>query len=103
MSTIWIISRHPGAMDWLRARGIAGQHIDHLDVACIASGDTVIGTLPVNIAAEVCAKGAAYWHLSLEVPFAWRGLELTPEQMEACSATLKAYRVQSVPDTGQSR
>lgn len=80
MSTIWIISPHQGAIDWLKVKGITGKQLDHLNVGCVESGDTVIGTLPVNLAARVCEKGATYWHLSLEVPLEWRDCELTPEQ-----------------------
>ncbi|AVI62975.1 CRISPR-associated protein Csx16 [Halomonas sp. GFAJ-1] len=96
MSTTWIISRHPGAIDWLNLKGVNGKLLDHLDIECVAPGDTVIGTLPVNLASRVCEKGAAYWHLSLELPRKWRGCELTPDQMEAFGATLTAYQVQPI-------
>ena len=94
MPTTWIVTRHAGAIDWLKTRGIEGQQRDHLDTSLVSQGDTVIGTLPVNLAAEVCAKQATYLHLSLTVPFAWRGKELTSEQMDRYGAALTAYRVQ---------
>lgn len=97
MPTTWIISRHAGAIEWLERQGIQGQQCAHLAIKQVAAGDTVIGTLPVNLAADVCAVPAMYWHLSLEVPFAWRGQELTAEQMEACGVTLTAYQVQASP------
>ena len=59
----------------------------HAHYACISpnhsspEGDTVIGTLPVNLAAEVCARSARYLHLSLEVPREVRGRDLTADEM----------------------
>lgn len=93
MAKTWIVSRHPGAVSLLEAQGWSGILIDHLDVERIERGDTVIGTLPINLAAEVCAKGASYLHLSLRVPFSLRGKELSPEQMLECGATVEAFDV----------
>jgi CRISPR-associated protein Csx16 len=93
--TIYFITRHPGAIDWARQQGIViDRQIAHLDIDMIDSGDTVVGSLPVNLAAEVCEKGAAYIHLSLRIPEHWRGRELTPEQMTAFGAKLERYRLQ---------
>ena len=92
--TTYFVSRHPGALDWATEEGIqVDQVIDHLDLAVVASGDTVIGSLPVNLAADVCARGARYLHLSLVLPAALRGVELTPAQMRACGAKLEQYDV----------
>ena len=67
--TVYFITRHSGAVAWAREEGIeAAQLIDHLDVELIQPGDTVVGTLPVNLAASVCARGGSYLHLSLELP-----------------------------------
>ena len=57
------------------------------------SGDVVIGTLPIHIAAEVHARGARYMHLSLDLPPALRGRELSAEQMNRARARLEEYRV----------
>ena len=56
-------------------------------------GDTVIGTLPVNLAAQVCARGAAYWHLALEMPAKQRGQELSAEDLQALGATLQQFHI----------
>ena len=72
--TRYFVSRHPGAVTWAKRQGIhVDRIIDHLDIALIHSGDTVIGTLPVNLAAEVCRRGARYLHLSLNLPAELRG------------------------------
>lgn len=100
--TTWFVTRHRGAVEWAARQGIAvDRMVDHLDVAQVAAGDQVLGTLPVNLAAEVCAKGARYRHLSLEAPPAARGRELTPEEMEAYGARLVEYRVEHVFGTGR--
>jgi CRISPR-associated protein Csx16 len=95
--TIWFVTRHRGAVDWAARQGIAvDRMVDHLDVAKVRPGDQVLGTLPVNLAAEVCAKDARYLHLALEIPAEARGRELTPEEMEAYGARLVPYRVERV-------
>ena len=95
--TTYFVSRHPGALDWAAEEGIqVDQVIDHLDLAVVSPGDTVIGSLPVNLAADVCARDARYLHLSLLLPAHLRGVELTPAQMRACGARLEEYRIQRV-------
>ncbi|PJC04222.1 MAG: CRISPR-associated protein Csx16, partial [Gallionellales bacterium CG_4_9_14_0_8_um_filter_55_61] len=57
--TVWFVSRHPGAVDWAKTQGIAvDRWVAHLVLSEIEACDTVIGTLPVQLAAQVCAKGA---------------------------------------------
>ena len=90
----YFITRHPGAIDWAKQQGInVDRQIAHLDIHLIQPGDTVIGSLPVNLAAEVCNKGAAYIHLSLNVPEHWRGQELNAAQMAECRARLERYEL----------
>lgn len=95
--TVYFITRHPGAVAWARQEGIdVDQVIDHLDVTTIRPGDTIIGTLPVNLAAQVCARGASYLHLSLELPPEMRGKELTVEDMQRLGARLEAFHIQAI-------
>ena len=90
--TVWFVSRHPGAVEWARTQGITVDHwISHLAVAEVASCDTVIGTLPVQLAAEVCAKGARYLNLSLDLPFEWRGRELSADELRETKARLEEF------------
>lgn len=92
---IYFVSRHPGAKEWAQQEGITVDAvIDHLDPATIQAGDTVIGSLPVNLAAEVCERGGRYLHLTLELPFELRGKELTAEDMRRCGARVEEYSVQ---------
>lgn len=98
--TIYFVSRHPGARDWAKQEGIVvDQVVAHLAPDSIQPGDTVIGSLPVNLAAEVTARGARYLHLSLRVPPELRGIELDASQMRACGAELEEFRILPVPPT----
>jgi CRISPR-associated protein Csx16 len=66
----------------------------HLAMEEIHAGDTVIGSLPVNLAAEVCVRGATYRHLSLEVAAADRGRELSAHELEQYDARFETYFVE---------
>ncbi|MBL3553145.1 CRISPR-associated protein Csx16 [Rhodovulum sulfidophilum] len=91
--TAYFVTRHSGALDWAKAQGIDATPLSHLNPASIARGDTVIGSLPVHIAAEVTARGARYLHLSLDLPAGARGRELTAEEMARYGARLTEYRI----------
>ena len=92
--TTFFVSRHPGAIQWAAQEGFkVDQLVTHLDTSLIRPGDTVLGSLPVNMAAEICAQGARYFHLSLDLPAELRGKELTPEDMRQCGARLEEYDV----------
>ena len=90
--TTWFVTRHPGAVAWAQRRGLAvDRQLAHLAPEQIAPGDTVIGTLPVNLIARVCARGGRYLHLSLDLPAEARGRELTADELERYGARLEAY------------
>jgi CRISPR-associated protein Csx16 len=91
---IYFVTRHPGARDWAAEEGLmVDTVVTHLDPAIIEPGDQVIGSLPVNLAGAVCARGGRYLHLSLDLPPELRGYELTTEQMRACGARIEEYRI----------
>lgn len=76
--TVWFVSRHPGAIAWGKHHDLTiDRWVTHLDVAQVAPGDSVVGTLPVTAAAEVCEKGARFFSLSLHLAENERGRELT--------------------------
>lgn len=92
--TTYFISRHPGAVAWAARQDLhVDQQLSHLDMGHIQPGDTVIGSLPVNLAAQVCVAGAAYWHLSLELPAELRGQELSADDMQRLGARLERFSV----------
>ncbi|MBI4755522.1 MAG: CRISPR-associated protein Csx16 [Betaproteobacteria bacterium] len=93
MST-WFVSRHPGAVEWARRRGlVVDRWMAHLDLEEVAAGDVVIGTLPIQIAAGVCSRGGRYLHLRLDLPAHQRGRELSADELEAAGAELEEYIV----------
>jgi CRISPR-associated protein Csx16 len=98
MTTTHFVSRHPGALEWMRKTRIHfDRHTVHLDMESIHPGDVVIGSLPVNLAAEVCARGATYRHLSLQLTVHDRGRELSATELEAYKAALETYFVEKLP------
>nr|WP_245232748.1 CRISPR-associated protein Csx16 [Thiorhodococcus minor] len=91
----YFVSRHPGARGWAAGEGLAiDAFVDHINIDRIRPNDSVIGTLPVNLAAEICARGGHYLHLSLDLQAQMRGQELTAEQMRQCGARLEPYLIQ---------
>ena len=97
--TTWFISRHPGAIDWIKTQH--EWHIDHYlthldNPAVIHSGDTVLGTLPIHIAAAVCARGARYYFLQLPQEAAQRGSEYSAADMTAMGYSLRRYHIEAL-------
>ncbi len=67
------------------------RYLPHLDPALVHVGDTVIGSLPVNLAAQVCAAGARYLHLSLDLPAELRGRELSADDLRRLGARVAPF------------
>ncbi len=98
---VWFVSRHPGAVEWARRQGLrVHEQVEHFNVEEVKEGDIVIGTLPVHLAAQVCARRARFLNLSLEVPPEARGRELSAEEMERFGARLEEYRVERLEAKG---
>ncbi len=98
MSMIFV-TRHRGAVDWAQQQGIEVERVwAHLDLDTLQPGDVVIGTLPIHLAAQVCARGGRYWHLALEIPAERRGMELSAAEMQAYGARLEEYSVHRVKE-----
>lgn len=97
--SIYFVSRHAGAREWARQRNIrVDRQVTHLEPDQLTAGDVVIGTLPAHLAAAVCARGARYLHLTLDLPAELRGRELTAAEMSACNARLQELRVEVMGD-----
>ncbi len=92
--TTWFVSRHEGALQWMQQSSIAfDRHVPHLDSTLVQPGDVVIGSLPVNLAAQVCERGAAYWHLALTLPAEARGRELSAKELASMGARLQRFHI----------
>lgn len=95
--TTFFVTRHAGAKEWAESEGFApDQVLDHLDLGLVRTGDRVIGTLPVNLAAEVCAKGGHYLHLILELSKEMRGRELSASDMRDQGARVEEYHIEAI-------
>lgn len=91
----YFISRHQGAIDWIKQQGIKIDHfVAHLDIAQIQAGDKVIGILPIHLAAQVCAKGASFYFLTVNVRPEQRGTELSAEQLSQQQCSIQPYWIE---------
>lgn len=96
--TKWFISRHLGAIEWVKDQNLQVDHfVSHVDIAQIRAGDTVMGSLPVHLVAQVCGCGARYLHLSVDLPSAHRGRELSKQELHQFNARLRPFLVTALP------
>ncbi len=101
--SVWFVSRHAGACEWARQQALAIDHwVTHLEPAAVHAGDVVIGTLPVNLIAAICARQAYYLHLTLNLTAQQRGAELSAEHMGLAQARLEAYYARACPNSMQA-
>lgn len=90
--TIWLVTRHAGALKWFERQGLPiDRTTPHLELDTLQAGDTVIGTLPVHLVAQLTERQVRYIHLAMQLPEALRGKELTAADMDACGARLEAF------------
>ncbi len=97
--TTYFITRHPGALQWAAQNQLHYDvHAEHLlCFSDIKEGDTVVGTLPINMVYQLNQKNVSYVHLSLQIPPSLRGIELTAEQLNGCKASLEKFEVKQLP------
>ena len=91
MSEFVIVSRHEGAVKWLAERGITGNVIAHATPEDVR-GKVVVGALPLHLAALTEAVG------SIDLPNLradQRGVDLSPEEMDAAGARVAWYEVRA--------
>lgn len=94
---VWFISRHQGAIDWIKQQPIHINRFEsHLDTHLIQAGDTVIGTLPIHLAADICQRGAKFYFLSVNVTATQRGTELTAQQLTEQFCSLQPFWVEKI-------
>lgn len=84
-----IVSRHVGAVEWLRQRGITGRVLPFATAKDVRD-KIVIGNVPMFLAS--LAK-KIYSIEFPDLPEEARGKELSAEEMENYGAKLFAYRV----------
>jgi len=97
MSKTYFVSRHAGAQEWAKRHGYADvEVVEHFDTSTVKDGDTVIGVLPVMLAAEVCQNGGAFIALNIRIPAEMRGKEISADDMDRFGASLQQYQVTAV-------
>ena len=97
---VYLISRHPGAVEWLLKNSplkINSVHSHLGDNIKVKNGDIFIGTLPINLVEEITAKGARYIHLVIPIGQSLRGRELSKNEMDSLEGiSLQEYYVKKV-------
>ena len=89
MTKTIIVTRHPGAVEFIQDAGFEGEVIEHFTPEMVEEGMIVVGVLPVHLIGEVLEKGGRYVHVVMpQIPQEMRGHELTTEQMREYGATL---------------
>ncbi|MFN3591140.1 MAG: CRISPR-associated protein Csx16 [Thermaurantiacus sp.] len=95
-----LVSRHPGAQQWLEAEAAARSWKDiailpHLELEALSARTParVAGVLPLAIAARLTRLGVEVWHLDLVPGPGDRGQELSCAQMKRLGARLCRYEV----------
>lgn len=94
---VWFVSRHKGAVEWIKQKKIHIDHfVEHLDVSYIKAGDIIIGTLPIHLAAIVCEKGATFYFLSVNLSHKQRGTELTVDQLNHLNCSIQKFHIKKL-------
>jgi len=84
-----IVTRHPGAVDFIQHCGFAGEVCEHFVPGMAHEGMLIIGVLPVHLIAQVLQTGAHFIQVVLpQIPPEMRGVDLTPAQMVEFGAQL---------------
>ncbi len=86
---IYLVTRHAGAIEWLRAKGYDGVAEPHLEKHQITGGNLYIGVLPIPMVKEILDAGSRFFLLVLpDIASAQRGQEMTPEETDRAGAGL---------------
>ncbi len=97
--TTYFVSRHSGAKEWAENEGfkidVMLTHLDDID--SLNEGDCVLGSLPVNLVADLNKRGVRYFHLTLSLTEKQRGREISAQLMRELGARLEEYQVRKMP------
>ena len=98
--TTFIVTRHAAAAEFAASRGFGDAkvvaHAGDEFWSGLQSGDCVVGTLPLHLAARACAAtGNPFGFLGLDVPPEMRGKELSLDDMLRCKASIEWFRVEA--------
>ena len=92
-----IVSNVDATLEWLRTfdRFRDFEQVSYLGtlVRTLRPGDVVVGSLPLPVAAEICDRGAEYWHVNFRRPRS-ANRNLTAAQL-AETATVEHYHIET--------
>jgi len=92
METV-IVSRHSGATEWLKARGITGRVIERASEGDVR-GNVVIGNLPIELAAEAAVVRVIRFSApEARKRLAETGGDISMDEMTALGAHLESFIV----------
>jgi len=96
---IIIVTRHSGAIEWLRANGFVGEIISHLTADTILPDNIYIGVLPLPMIQQILEAGSRFFLLVMpEVSLPQRDREMSPGEMDAAGAKLmEVKKIEMVP------
>lgn len=99
---IYIVTRHTGAVEWLRTKGYDGEVAPHLDSDQIKGGNLYIEVLPIPVIKQILDAGSRFFLVVLpDVAFSQRGQEMSPEEMDRAGARLTEVKsIELVPVSG---
>ena len=91
---VWFVSRHEGAIDWAWSQGLpVDVWANHIKVSDVGADDVVMGTLPVDMIAQLNVRGVKVFFLTIPLTLAQRGIELTMEDLQKSGCYLQACEV----------
>jgi CRISPR-associated protein Csx16 len=96
---VLIITRHAATVEWLKSTMLPTDEVvvtAHYTPGMAQGFDYVVGILPIQLVAELCAEGIRYYQMIMDVPEEFRGKELSIEQMDQFNARLVQYNVEVV-------
>lgn len=93
--TCWFVTRHKGAQHWIQQNTQiqVDSFVEHIQLKDIHAGDVVIGILPMDMVAQLCAKGVRFLNLVMDLREQDRGQELSAQDMVARNARLIEVKV----------
>jgi CRISPR-associated protein Csx16 len=108
-AVVLFVSRHEPTRHWAKAHApdlaARAEFVEHLPperIAALGPDDVVAGTLPVNLIADINARGARYLHLAMDLPpEARERTDLTKEEMERYNARLVPFTAVAVRGSEQ--
>jgi CRISPR-associated protein Csx16 len=88
-----IITRHHGAVEWLRRKGIEGTLIEHASGDEGREGDSVYGPLPLDYVEKFLKRNMVVYFIALPgLTLDKRTGDLSADEMEAAGACLLKVR-----------